>query len=195
METPDTVTPRSLETIYKGYRFRSRLEARWAVFLDAAGIAWTYEPEGFDLGEAGWYLPDFWLPDGAVDGLWVEIKPCVPDGAECEKMRALTLGAQNHGLILGGNVGWDEFRGWVFDEGSHGSEEGCDYTLAVILPGQLVLPNRPTCVACGAERYCGESDRCEAHLPDVLWTRTPRVDDAFTAARSARFEHGELPVF
>lgn len=53
---------KAIETQYKGYRFRSRLEARWAVFFDALGIEWEYEPEGYDLGEAGWYLPDFWLP-------------------------------------------------------------------------------------------------------------------------------------
>ena len=29
---------KAIETYYKGYRFRSRLEARWAVFFDAAGI-------------------------------------------------------------------------------------------------------------------------------------------------------------
>lgn len=34
-----------IETVYKGYRFRSRLEARWAVFFDAQGIEWEYEPE------------------------------------------------------------------------------------------------------------------------------------------------------
>ena len=28
----------AIETKYKGYRFRSRLEARWAVFFDALGI-------------------------------------------------------------------------------------------------------------------------------------------------------------
>ena len=61
-----------IETKYKGYRFRSRLEARWAVFFDAIGIEWEYEPEGFDLGDAGWYLPDFYLP---VQGAWIEIKP------------------------------------------------------------------------------------------------------------------------
>jgi hypothetical protein len=38
-----------IETLYRGYRFRSRSEARWAVFFDVAGIAWQYEPEGFDL--------------------------------------------------------------------------------------------------------------------------------------------------
>ena len=34
-----------IETVYNGYRFRSRLEARWAVFFDAAGIEYEYEPE------------------------------------------------------------------------------------------------------------------------------------------------------
>lgn len=38
-----------IETLYRGYRFRSRLEARWAVFFDVAGIPWQYEVEGFDL--------------------------------------------------------------------------------------------------------------------------------------------------
>ena len=26
---------KAIETVYNGYRFRSRLEARWAVFFDA----------------------------------------------------------------------------------------------------------------------------------------------------------------
>ena len=41
---------RAIQTEYKGYRFRSRLEARWAVFFDTLGVKWEYEPEGYDLG-------------------------------------------------------------------------------------------------------------------------------------------------
>lgn len=48
-----------IETIYNGYRFRSRLEARWAVFFDALGVDYEYEPEGFNLPNGGRYLPDF----------------------------------------------------------------------------------------------------------------------------------------
>ena len=48
-----------IETEYKGYRFRSRLEARWAVFFDACGVRWEYEPEGIILSDGSWYLPDF----------------------------------------------------------------------------------------------------------------------------------------
>lgn len=53
---------KSIETFYNGYRFRSRLEARWAVFFDALGIKYMYETEGYDLGNGDCYLPDFYLP-------------------------------------------------------------------------------------------------------------------------------------
>lgn len=64
-----------LETVYQGTRFRSRTEARWAVFFDALGLRWLYEPEGYDLGDGIWYLPDFLVPDL---GLLIEVKPALP---------------------------------------------------------------------------------------------------------------------
>ena len=42
---PDT----AIRTAYRGTTFRSRLEARWVVFFDEMGIAWTYQREGFAL--------------------------------------------------------------------------------------------------------------------------------------------------
>lgn len=51
-----------IETLYKGYKFRSRLEARWAVFFDECGIEWEYELEGYELSNGLFYLPDFYLP-------------------------------------------------------------------------------------------------------------------------------------
>jgi len=62
---------KAIETRYNGYRFRSRLEARWAVFFDVMGWKYLYEPEGFDLNGI-WYLPDFYLP---ADDTWFEVKP------------------------------------------------------------------------------------------------------------------------
>lgn len=67
------ITP--IETIYKGWRFRSRLEARWAVFFETMGIEWEYEPETFWLPEFDEaYLPDFRI---LLDGrpVFVEVKP------------------------------------------------------------------------------------------------------------------------
>ena len=53
----------AINTTYKGYRFRSRLEARWAMFFDAIGVAWSYEADPLSVsGEA--YLPDFILKIG-----------------------------------------------------------------------------------------------------------------------------------
>ena len=51
---------RAIETEYRGYRFRSRLEARWAVFFQNLRTRWNYEEEGYVL-PSGWYLPDFRL--------------------------------------------------------------------------------------------------------------------------------------
>lgn len=56
--------------IYKGNSFRSGIEMRWAIFFDAMGEPYEYEPEGFSMAEDS-YLPDFYLPN--MD-LWVEVK-------------------------------------------------------------------------------------------------------------------------
>lgn len=69
-----------IPTKYKGYTFRSRLEARWAVYFDLIGITWDYEPEGYVLRNGIWYLPDFYLHQ--LD-TFVEIKP-FPELYGCE---------------------------------------------------------------------------------------------------------------
>ncbi len=77
---------RALPTEYRGVRFRSRLEARWALFFDSLRVAWEYEREGFDLGEGRWYLPDFWLPQQQC---WIEIKG--KDATDVEKSVCFAL--------------------------------------------------------------------------------------------------------
>lgn len=58
-------------TWYNNYFFRSKLEAKWAVFFDLMKIKWTYEPEPFVCDNGMQYTPDFLLPyaifrDGTV---------------------------------------------------------------------------------------------------------------------------------
>lgn len=69
---------KAIETLYNGCKFRSRLEARWAVFFDAAGIRYVYEPQGFELDDGTYYLPDFYLPElcsrHGEHGIYAEIK-------------------------------------------------------------------------------------------------------------------------
>lgn len=66
------MTIKAIDTVYEGCRFRSRLEARWAVFLDTLGVRWEYEPQGYLVGARRRpYLPDFYLPELRW---WVEVK-------------------------------------------------------------------------------------------------------------------------
>jgi hypothetical protein len=63
--------PKAMEVLYSGKVFRSRLEARWAVFLDLLGVNWDYEPCHYEVGPDLYYLPDFYLPDQQA---WLEVK-------------------------------------------------------------------------------------------------------------------------
>jgi hypothetical protein len=65
----------AIQTVYKSYRFRSRLEARWAKFFEVLGVKWEYEVEGYDLGELGWYLPDFVVTSPYGRKQIYEVKP------------------------------------------------------------------------------------------------------------------------
>jgi hypothetical protein len=67
----------AIQTRYGNHHFRSRLEARWAVFFDHIGQRWDYEPEGFEL-PSGRYLPDFYLHrEEGEYSQFIEIKPAV----------------------------------------------------------------------------------------------------------------------
>lgn len=87
-----------LETWYRGVQYRSRTEARWAVFFHTAGVVARYEPEGYRLDDGTCYLPDFCVGPGsggeATDewrqcDAWIEIKGREPTDAEV--LKALRL--------------------------------------------------------------------------------------------------------
>jgi hypothetical protein len=64
-----------IQTRYKGYYFRSRLEARWAVFFDAVGAKYEYEPEGYVFRNGSKYLVDFFVTGFAENPGYFEVKP------------------------------------------------------------------------------------------------------------------------
>lgn len=169
---------KAIETQYKGYRFRSRLEARWAVFFDALGIRWKYEPEGYDLGKAGWYLPDFWIPDLEFH---VEIKPeGTVNAADLRKLNAF----KGSLILLQGEPG--EYTSCGF--GDYGT--------------MADLGAWGTCSICGCVRFgyrcagefSGTPCDCEGWSDSFDIDRSLALIDAIAAARSARFEHGEQPA-
>lgn len=87
-----------IPTKYKGITFRSRLEARWAVFFDALDLQWEYEREGYDLLGV-WYLPDFWLADV---NMWAEVKPTEFDKTALNLAKQLAAGTGYPVLMLAG---------------------------------------------------------------------------------------------
>lgn len=104
---------KAIETRYNGYLFRSRLEARWAYAWDLLGMKYEYEKEGFDLGDDGYYLPDFWLPAYG----WVEIKGQTPTIEECHKCARLAERG-DFVYLLYGPIGEHRGYGWAkFSEG------------------------------------------------------------------------------
>lgn len=155
------------------YRFRSRLEARWAVYFDALGIAWHYEPEGFDLGSAGPYLPDFWLPQVRM---YAEVKPAWPNATELKKIVDLAIMSERPVLVLDGMPNFINY--WA-----------C-YPVTYI--GDLLWID---CFLDDDNRYWTTEGRFYSSTGEAPFDRCDSwpyaIIDGVAAARSARFEHGE----
>ena len=90
-----------IETTFRGCRFRSRLEARWAVFMHALKVPYVYEPEGYDLDDGICYAPDFWLPD---QDCFLEIKPVEPSEEETVKAGKLAIFTKKMVMICFGPI-------------------------------------------------------------------------------------------
>lgn len=89
----------AIETAYRDYLFRSRLEAKWAVFFDLCGWAWSYEPKDF----RGW-IPDFAIGEHPV---LVEIKPFWHDDEWSDaKEKIMASGCDEPVLLLGNDPTW-----------------------------------------------------------------------------------------
>lgn len=149
---------KAIETEYAGYRFRSRQEARWAVWFDNMGIKWRYEAEGFDLGDGMWYLPDFWLPEipnFAKDtfGWWIEVKGKFPTDEEMEKAARLAQQGDNGVAIIWSNFDSDSAKNEIAffkdENGVFHSDQGG--IMCGLLCGWIVPHGTPpveTAVAC-----------------------------------------------
>lgn len=176
-----------IETEYKGYRFRSRLEARWAVFFDAIGAEWEYEPEGFELYDGTRYLPDFLLHNVRGRGkedIYVEIKGVLSQ----DDLHKIELFPEP--IIIFGQIPDVEFEEgyyngepyvlWSFDFRKDGNENFYNLKYS---EGDYYW----------TEPKAGKGGGLVLDYPD---NRYDCVDDNLTAyaykkARQARFEYGE----
>lgn len=192
---------KAIETEYKGYRFRSRIEARWAVFFDRMHIAYEYEKEGYNLTGIGCYLPDFWLPEWRVH---LEVKGQSATEEEKAKCRALRDATGRPVLLVSGPI--ENSDKWIFcwDVGSNsaGSSEHW-FNFGVTYDG------KPFYCAFGDsnhELFADEmfSERIAPYQTAILdgaghvvayqiCLNEDRVEYEIDYAKSARFEHGEKP--
>lgn len=88
-------TMKPVEVFYRGFRFRSRLEACWAAFFDLCKWPWEYEPADFD----GWF-PDFVLLGEKGNRIFVEVKPIAEEYLALQG-RIDRSGCQDECLIVG----------------------------------------------------------------------------------------------
>lgn len=102
-----------IPTKYKGYNFRSRLEARWAVFFDYMNIQYHYEIEGFQL-ESGLYLPDFYLPRFKM---FAEVKPCGFSSLEYDHLFNLSKATNKVCLMLVGPPDFKSYKSVYVEKG------------------------------------------------------------------------------
>ncbi len=159
---------RPIETSYNGYRLRSRLEARWAVYFDAVGIKWMYEHEGFYLPDWSMYLPDFYLPE--LD-CYAEVKPKLFSREEFSRCMHLPRPC----ILLDGvpdNRGYFAV-GSSLDAGYQDYLSANDYQFVLL---QVSHDKKRLWFLLGE------------HPEDYFLYNWP-----IEAARSARFEHGENP--
>jgi len=211
---------KAIETEYRGCLFRSRLEARWAVFFDEMGWTWQYEHQGY---ECGWrlhqfdgetwcsdtfrYLPDFFLPDLNT---FVEVKAQMNDEELDRFLNAaayLSDSAPGNPQVL---VLCD-FRSTPhpdatfipkvlrFHKGDLGMKEHPAFVADIYREpewrlGELIASDL-------GQRGSDEPYRCHGYTRD--WIRSDLLDNlhwsfiasekylrAIKAAKSARFEHG-----
>lgn len=196
---------KAIETVYNGYYFRSRLEARWAVFFDAMNIRYIYEPEGYKVelspNEIYRYLPDFFLPEYE---LFAEVKGADHRGQipkeDAEKMSWMIDygGPCRNGIILLGNIPdpdgaasiWWAIWRWM----GKGLEYG--YVLGDEPAGHSWdLDSVETLMSAP---YYFNDDYQLTHAMYISDERGKaihgsRIEQALTMARRARFEHGETP--
>ena len=201
----------AIETRYNGYRFRSRLEARWAVFFDFMEVAWEYEPEGFTF-DGIYYLPDFRItsPQGLVQ--WYEVKPQAvtsdPKFSAFKKHIAAENGTSPEKRPVYAELLSGDPAHWLFE--CEIPTYCCPRCGAFRKTAEPVLedpgPISYYCPACSnePEKYCigeqkGFTGSIEVEMVkgfvtfDTYWLAYVNGKMMFGAgrARSSRFEHGE----
>lgn len=194
---------KAIQTEYKGYKFRSRLEARWAVFFDALGVKWEYEPEGYDLGNGVYYLPDFLLHDVTVNhglfqrhcDIYVEVKGVMSDEDARKIIRFSDLGYEDDDrsgvsktavLVVGNIPEGESMRDLIWNMQELAYKGTPPYYNFETVDGDYFAAY-PGVDKYGTFTLFGDDS-------SYTWSMDEKATErAYRIARQARFEHGETP--
>ncbi len=174
------------ETVYSGTQFRSRIEARWAVFFDALEVEWVYELQHYDFG-----VKYHWEDWEFKEYLDEELSDCWDYEDRDEVIRDAYRERYSRRMYLP-DFWLPDFEHWVEIKGKEPTWE--EQTKArqlvrktsmpiTILWGNIPDPHAKLWGEC-SEIYGGEMNII-ALL--VLECGTKAMEHAFAAARQARF--------
>ena len=197
---------KAIETIYKGYRFRSRLEARWAVFFDALKLPWEYEPEGFEFEGGLRYLPDFRVEypgrnETEIHKEWFEVKGDLKELTDCELAKIYEFSKHHRITILDGTprptmftqYGPDDHENGVYD---HKTDLSLPFNITEIkkdlfFTATLENENRSGWALWSDKGRMWWDDHVNYFSPTTCFGSDNSIEYASDKARQARFEHGE----
>lgn len=185
-------TIKPIETMYRGYRMRSRLEARWATFFDSLGILWKYEVDGFNIDGRN-YLPDFFLPYMPQQhqgwGFWVEIKPVPLSSEQIKLIDGLAKATGHRAYAICGDPWQEQYTVSVFQHYRDAAPASVP-----LLTGQFY--EQHTIIDCKSHFEFGiwSGGKKFQFAAAEAYERTEtlgHLSHAFGRARQARFEHNE----
>lgn len=183
---------KAIETKYNGYKFRSRLEAKWAVFFDELGVEYEYEPEGFNLPSGRRYLPDFRVKCHGTRGaywekpfdLYIEVKGNM-SVFDMERIREFS---KEYPILIVGNIppenkATDSYAVHAYDRMHELDIYPFNYET---IDGDYFAAY-PAATKEGKFYLFGDDSNY------IDRDDEKRVNNAYNKARQARFEHGETP--
>jgi hypothetical protein len=187
-----------IDTRYDGHKFRSRTEARWAVFFNATDIDWRYEPEGYDLPDGSAYLPDFYFPNMTIrttegSGMWCEIKgeniSYEDDWTDepFDTLIKLVEKTETPAALLSGKI-----RNEDHHEVNYFSPDSPDIDLTAGTDWPMVFMMCEDCDRIKYEFREGNYMSCEV-CDGHCHPKHHKLQRAIKKATEARFEHGESP--
>lgn len=197
----------AIQTTYRGYKFRSRTEARWAVFFEALGYCWEYEAEGYVLEDGTHYLPDFFIHTLQGEAFYVEIKGSnVTQDPKWESfMKSISkMSDMEYRSSLVSGTPYSYF----LDRDNYYKKYVCPRCGSFVDESEVNIQRNGYsylyCFSCDEETPCGadhplHDDGLTPYKPHKgqiefdtnNWHR--KLGAALNKSRAARFEHGESP--